>query len=174
MSEGAGRSSLPWIMAALVLVVGGAKLDAARPFVARALAVAAPIVPVLIGAARMESAAPRLERAATVTSWLTILASELCVAAGFFAVDWLDGYERPLRFALAPLVLVAIVIEMLDRRRGGKSRFGAYVALSAGFAAYLSTHTHSDTFLAVFTAFIAALAAGCAALLLAELLARAT
>ena len=39
VSDDSERGSyLPWIMAALVLVVGGAKLDAARPLVARGLA----------------------------------------------------------------------------------------------------------------------------------------
>ena len=170
--EGGGRKALPWVMAALVLVIGGAKLDAARPLVGRALAVAAPIIPVVLGAARIESAAPPIERMAVVTGWLTVLIGEVCVAAGFFGVSWLAGAAAVLRWALLPLVAVAIAAEYFDRRRGGKSRFGAYVALSAGFAAYLSTHTHAAAFFAVFGAFFAALLAGAAALLLGELLAR--
>src|SRR5262245_37468785 len=69
-----GRSYLPWIMAALVLVVGGAKLDAARPIVARALAIAIPIVPVVMAVKRVEGADQTLERAAGAVGWLTILA----------------------------------------------------------------------------------------------------
>ena len=52
VSDEGGRSYLPWVMAALVLVVGGAKLDAARPLVARGLALAIPVVPVALRGVR--------------------------------------------------------------------------------------------------------------------------
>ena len=94
MSDDSDRSWLPWIMAGMVLVVGGAKLDAARPFVARALAVAMPVVPVLIGVKRLEGGKLEVERAASVIGWITILAGEACVVSGFFGLSTVISSAR--------------------------------------------------------------------------------
>jgi hypothetical protein len=173
LSEDSGRSYLPWVIAGLVVVVGGAKVDSARPLVARALAIAAPIVPVAIAMTRVEGASPRLERAAGVVGWLTILAGEACVALGFFHVAELAPLALPLQVTLGVACVAALVIGVLDARSGGKSRFGAYVAIAAVFAGWLSSHTQRDPFASVFGAFfVGFLGGGGVALLLGELGAR--
>lgn len=166
MSEPGERSYLPWIMAGLVLVVGGAKLEAARPIVARALALAIPAVPIAIGVKRLEHASPELERAATVVGWLTILAGEAAVAGGFFEVGVLAPALPYLRWVLYGTCLGALVINTLDARAQGKARFGAYVGIAAGFAIYLSTQHAADPFGAVFGAFFAGFLVGGGALLI--------
>jgi hypothetical protein len=124
----------------------------------------------MIGAKRLEGAAPGLERAGSSIAWLTILAAEACVAGGALGV----GFAEPLapigRYLLYAAVAGALVVETLDARRGGKSRFGAYVGIAAGFATYLSTHAGSQLFSSVFAAFFAALLCGGVTLLLGELL----
>jgi hypothetical protein len=160
-------------MAGLVLVIGGAKLQAARPIVARALALAIPAVPVAIGVKRLEHAKPELERAASAVAWLTILAGEASVVGSFFEVGLLAPAVPWLRWVLYGACLAALVINTLDARAEGKARFGAYVGVAAGFAVYLTTQHNKDPFGAVFGAFFAGfLVGGGALLLVGEALAR--
>ena len=166
VSEPGERSYLPWIMAGLVLVVGGAKLEAARPIVARALALAIPAVPVAIGVKRLEHASPELERAATAVGWLTILAAEAAVAGGFFEVGVLAPALPYLRWVLYGTCLGALVINTLDARAQGKARFGAYVGIADVFSVYLSLQHIADPFGAVFRAFFAGFLVGGGVLLL--------
>jgi hypothetical protein len=174
MNEDSERSSLPWIMAALVLVIGGSKLDLARPHVARALAIAIPIVPVVMGLKRLEGGDLRLERAGSVIGWATILAGELCVARGFFGVAALDGIVAPARGVLYAAAVGALLVGALAARRGIKARFAPLVGIAAAFAVYLSTHPGKDPFAKVYAGFFLALVVGGGAGLLAgELLDRA-
>lgn|GEM_PF-5495666 len=173
MSDDPERSSsyLPWIMAALVLVVGGAKLDAARPLVARGLAVAIPVVPVALAVKRVEGATATLERAATAVGWLTILAGEACVASGLFHVALFDGLAPFARIALYAAAVGALVVHTLEARAQGKARFAGYIGIAAGFSIYLSSHPGKEDFGAVFGAFFVGLAVGGGAgLLTGELL----
>jgi hypothetical protein len=160
MSEGSERSHLPWVMAALVLVVGGAKLDSARPLVARALAIAIPIVPVLMGVKRLDGTDLGLERAAAVVGWLTIAAAEVCVAAGIFHVTALQPWTPFSRYALYGAGAAALVVHTLEARRSSKPRFAAFVGMAAVFAVYVSTHDGRDVFARVFGAFFVALFLG--------------
>ena len=118
--DGSGRSHLPWVVAILVLVVGGAKVDAVRPLLARALAIAAPVIPILLALGRIQGARASVERAGNVVGWLSILAAEICVARGFFGVTSLDGAAGFARAALLFIAGAAVVIELVDRRQGGK------------------------------------------------------
>ena len=173
MSDDSDRSWLPWIMAGMVLVVGGAKLDAARPFVARALAVAMPVVPVLIGVKRLEGGKLEVERAASVIGWITILAGEACVASGFFGVTALDGVAYAARFALYGAAGGALVVHTLEARSGSKARFAPFISMASLFAVYLSLHPNKDAFGAVFGAFfVAFFIGGGAGLFAGELLSR--
>lgn len=161
-------------MGALVLVVGGAKLEAARPLVARILAVAIPIVPVAIGTKRVEGGDARLERSASAVGWLTILAGEACVANGFFHARALDGLAPVLRLALCLAFLGALAVGTLEARRLGKARFAGYVGIAAGFGVYISLHVGADAFASVFGAFfVGFFVGGGSGLLLGELLGRA-
>lgn len=166
------RSNLPWVMAGLVLVIGGAKLEAARPVVARLLAVAIPVVPVLLGVKRVSGGALALERLATALGAVTVLVAELCVLGSFFHVELLTPFEPAFRFALYAAVLGALVAHLLEARSQGKARFAGYIAIAAAFGAFLSTHVDKDPFAAVFGAFFVSVLVGGAALLLGELLAR--
>lgn len=173
MNDDSQRSYLPWVMAALVLVVGGAKVDAARPLVASALAVAIPIVPVVIAARRVEDGGTTLERAAVGVGWVTILAGEICVAGGFLGVGSLAAGAPLARAALYLAGAVALGVHTLEARNLGKPRFAGYIGIAAAFAIYLSTHVGKDPFASVFGAlFIAIAAGGGAGLLIGELLAR--
>ena len=173
VSDEGGRSYLPWVMAALVLVVGGAKLDAARPLVARGLALAIPVVPVALAVKRVEGGALNLERAATAVGWLTILAGEVCVLGGLFHLGPVQGALPFARAALYLAVLAALVVHTLEARSQGKARYAGYVGIAAGFAIYLSNHVGRDTFGAVFGAlFVGMLLGGGAGLLTGELLSR--
>ena len=168
------RSALPWIMAALVLVVGGAKLEAARPLVARVLAVAIPVVPVVIGVKRLEGGDVSLERAGSAVGWLTILAGEACVAVGFFHVSALDGAAPALRLLLCVAAVAALVVSTLEARSRGKARFAGYIGIAAGFGLYISMHGGKDPFASVFGAFFVGFFVGGGGLLLTgELLGRA-
>jgi len=173
MSEDSPRSSLPWIMAALVLVVGAARLEMARPLVARALAIAIPIVPVVMGVKRLEGGNLTLERAGSIVGWLTILAGELCVASGFFHVAALAAVAPFARGALYVAAVSALVVHTLEARRGTKARFAPFIGIAGAFAVYLSTHTGKDPFGSVYAAFFVGLfIGGGAGLLIGELLSR--
>lgn len=167
--DGNRRSPLPWVMAALVLVIGGAKLDFARPHLARALAVALPIVPVVMGVKRLEGGDWSLERAASVVGWLTILAAELCVAGGFFQVGALTAFVPAARLALGGALAAALVVHNLEARRGSKARFAGFIGSAGAFAAYLSWHQSTDAFASVLGSFFVALVVGGAALVAGEL-----
>ena len=147
-------------MAALVLVMGGAKLDAARPYVARGLAIAIPVVPVALAVKRVEGGAVTLERAATVVGWATILAGEACVASGLFHIGVFEGVAPLARLALYAAAVGALVVHTLEARSQGKARFAGYIGIAAGFGIYLSSHRSSDAFSAVFGAFFVGLALG--------------
>jgi hypothetical protein len=172
MSDDAPRSYLGWVMAALVLVIGGAKLEAARPFVARVLAVAIPIVPVALGVKRVEGGAPRLERAATALGWLTILAAELCVLATLFQIAPLAALVPTTRTLLYVALGGSLLAHLAEAKSLGKARFAGYVGIAAGFGLFISTHSQQDAFGAVFGAFFVAVLVGGLALLVAELLVR--
>lgn len=174
MSDDSQRGSyLPWVMAALVLVVGGAKLEAARPLVARGLAVAIPVVPVALAVKRVEGGPASLERAAKLVGWLTILAGEACVLSGLFQVNALDRVVPFARTALYGACVGALLVHTLEARSLGKARYAGYVGVAAGFGLYLSRHVGNDPFGAVFAALFVGLAAGGGVGLLAgELLGR--
>lgn len=173
MNDDSSRSSLPWVMAALVLVVGGAKLDAARPLVAEGMALAIPVVPVALAVKRIEGGGQTLERAAGLVGWLTILAGEACVLNGFFHVAALDSVAALARAALYAAGAGALLVHTLEARSLGKARFAGYIGIAAGFAIYLSTHVGKDGFGSVFGAFfLGLLVGGGAGLLLGELLGR--
>jgi hypothetical protein len=166
-------SSLPWVMAALVLVVGGAKLEAARPFVARGLAVAIPVVPVALALKRVEGGTATLEQAAKAVGWLTILAGETCVVNGLFQVSALDGVAPFARISLYAAGVGALLVHTLEARSLGKARFAGYIGIAAGFSLYLSRHVGNDPFGSVFGAFFVGLAlGGGVGLLMGELLGR--
>jgi len=171
--EPSERSYLPWILATLVLVVGGAKLEAARPLVGRVLALAIPVVPVAIAVKRVEGGGATLERAAGYVGWLTILAGEVCVAGGFFQVAALAWLVPAARFALYGAAAAALVVHTLEARSLGKARFAGYLGIAGGFAVYVSKHTSADPFASVFGAFFVGLfIGGGAGLLTGELLGR--
>jgi len=174
MSDESERSSyLPWVIAALVLVVGGAKVDAARPYVARALALAIPVVPVLMAIKRVEGGDLTLERAASAVGWLTILAGEACVASGYFHVTALDAVTPFARGALYAAAAAALAVHALEARRQPKARFAAFIGIVCVFGVYISTHTSKDAFAGVFGAFfVAFFVGGGSGLLAGELLSR--
>jgi hypothetical protein len=173
MSDEPDRSHLPWIIAALVLVVGGAKVDAARPYVARALALAVPVVPVLMGIKRVEGGNLTVERAAMAVGGLTIVASEACVAGGLFHVTALDAWLPIARALLYAAALAALLVHVLEARAQPKARYAAFIGIACVFGVYVSTHPTKDLFGSVFGAFMVALfVGGGAGLLTGELLAR--
>jgi hypothetical protein len=172
VSDDSERSNLPWVMAGLVLVIGGAKLDAARPIVARILAVAIPIVPVVLGVRRVTGGALLLERTAMAVGGVTVLFAELCVLSSFFHVSLLGAFASVFRLALYAAVVGALVAHLLEARSQGKARFAGYVGIAAGFGVFLSTHVDKDPFSAVFGAFFVAVLVGGAVLLVGELLVR--
>lgn len=173
MSEGAERSRLPWILAALVLVVGGAKLEAARPLIARALSVAVPVVPVAIAVQRVEGGGQALERSARAVGWGAIVAAELCVAGSFLGVGWLGQLLPVARVALYAVTLAALAVHVLEARGLGKARYAGYVGLVAGFALFLSGNASADALGRVLGAFFVGLAlGGGGGLLSGELLSR--
>ncbi len=172
MSDDAPRSYLGWVMAALVLVIGGAKLDAARPIVARILALAIPIVPIGLGVKRDEGGALRLERTATLVGWLTILSAELCVLATIFHVTQVTSLTRAAHLALYAAIAGGLVAHLLEAKSQGKARFAGYVGVAAGYGLFLSNPLANDPFGAVFGAFFVGVLVGGAALLVAELLVR--
>lgn len=172
MNDDQPRSYLPWVMAALVLVIGGAKLEAARPLVARVLSVAIPIVPVALAVKRVEGGALWLERSLTAIGWLTVLAAELSVLLTIFQVGVLASLKLSLEVVLFVALALSLLAHLLEARSQGKARFAGYAGIAAGFGLVLLTHADKDPFAAVFAAFFVGVLVGGAALLLGELLAR--
>lgn len=160
-------------MAALVLVIGGAKLDAARPAIGRLLAVAIPVVPVLLGVKHVAGGNARLERLATGVGWLTVLGAEACVAGAFFHWQALTQALPLARAACSVAVVAAVLLQWLEARSHGKGRFAGYIGISAGYGVFISTHVGKDPFASVFGAFFVGMFVGGAALLVGELLSRA-
>lgn len=160
MNETAERSRLPWILAALVLVVGGAKLEAARPLIARALSVAVPVVPVAIAVQRVEGGGVALERSAQAVGWSAIVLAELCVAGSFLGIEWLKPLLPAAQLALCAVVLAALVVHVLEARGLGKARYAGYIGLVAGFGAFLSRSGAGDALGRVLGAFFVGLALG--------------
>jgi hypothetical protein len=160
MSDEPNRSYLPWVMAALVLLVGGAKLDAARPYIARGLAVAIPVVPVIMAIKRVEGGNLTVERAATAVGWLTIVAGEACVAGGVFHVAALSGLLPVARGLLYAAAVAALVVHTLEARTQPKARYAAFLGIACVFAVYVSTHPGRDMFGSVFGAFFVAFFVG--------------
>lgn len=172
MNDEQPRSYLPWVMAALVLVIGGAKLEAARPLVARVLSVAIPVVPVALGVKRVEGGALWLERGVTAVGWLTVISAELCVLSTIFEVGVLASLRGPLKVVLFAAIALSLLAHLLEARSQGKARFAGYSGIAAGFGLFLLTHVDKDPFSTVFGAFFVGVLVGGAALLLGELLAR--
>ena len=172
MSDEQPRSYLPWVMAVLVLVIGGAKLEAARPIVARLLSVAIPIVPVALGVKRVEGGALAAERAVTAVGWVTVIAAELCVLSAIFHVGVLAPAAGALKVVLFAALALALVAHLLEARSLGKARFAGYAGIAAGFGLFLLGHVDNDPFAAVFGAFFVGVLVGGAALLFGELLSR--
>lgn len=170
--EDSPRSALPWVMAALVLVIGGAKLEAARPVVGRVLAVAIPVVPVLLGLSRVQGGNPRLERLASAVGWLTLLGAEVCVAGAFFHLQLLTQALPAARFLCSLMIVLALVANTWEAQSHGKGRFAAYVGIAAGYGVFISTHVGKDPFASVFGAFFVGMFVGGAALLAGEVLSR--
>jgi hypothetical protein len=166
------RSALPWVMAVLVLVIGGAKLDAARPLVARSLALAVPVVPVLLGVKRVEGGNLTVERAASAVGWLAILAAEACVIFSFFHVQGLGRFMPAARVALYAAAVGALAVHTLEARAHGKARFAGYLGIVAGYGVFVSSHVAKDPFPSVFGALFVGVFVGGVALLLGELLGR--
>jgi hypothetical protein len=155
------RSYLPWLMAALILVIGGAKLEFTRPYLARVLAVAIPVVPVAMGLGRLRDAAPHLERAANGVAALVVVAGEICVAGGFFGVSALSGLVRPAQYGLYAGAFAALLVHVAAvQQSSAKVRFAAFVGIASVFAVYLSSHPNRDAFAGVFGAFFVALFVG--------------
>lgn len=159
-------------MAALVLVIGGAKLEAARPVVGRVLAVAIPLVPVLLGVKRIEGGNPALERLAKGVGWVAILGAEACVAGAFFHQQLLTQGLPAARVACVVAAAAALVANVLEARSHGKGRFAGYIGITSGYGVFISTHVGKDPFLSVFGAFFVGMFTGGAALLVGELVSR--
>jgi hypothetical protein len=172
VSDDQPRSYLPWVMAGLVLVIGGAKLEAARPLVARVLSLAIPIVPIALGVKRVEGGARRVERSATAVGWLIVLAAELCVLSAIFHVGVLTSFSKPLELVLTAAIALSLVPHLLEAKSQGKARFAGYAGIAAGFGLFLLRHVDRDPFAAVFGAFFVGVLVGGSALLVGELLAR--
>jgi hypothetical protein len=172
MSDESPRSALPWVMAALVLVIGGAKLDAARPIIGRILAVAIPVVPVVLGVKRLEGGNAQLEKTASAVGWMTILGAEACVAGAFFHLQLLTDALPYARVALYVALVGGLLAHLLEARSHGKARFAGYVGIAAGYGVFISGHVGKDPFASVFGAFFIGVLSGGAALLAGELLSR--
>lgn len=153
-------SYLPWLMGVLILVISAAKLDAARPTLATVLAVAVPVVPVVMGVYRLQGSGEDLERAALAVGGITVLAGELCVARGFFGVGALEAVLVPARFALYGAATASLAVHVLAVRRGMNRYFSAFLGIASVFAVYLSAHPGKDAFSGVFGAFFVALFVG--------------
>jgi hypothetical protein len=160
-------------MGALVLVVGGSKIEQVRPYIAFALSLAIPVVPVALALKRLEGGDEALERAAGLVGWAAILAAEACVAGALFHVEFLGAWLPLLRAACVAAALAGLVVHLFEAKRLGKARFAGYVGLVAGFGAYLANHVGRDPYASVFGAFfVGVIAGGGAGLLLGELLSR--
>jgi hypothetical protein len=160
-------------MGALVIVVGGSKLDQARPHIARALSLAIPVVPVAIALKRIEGGGEALERAAGLVGWAAILVAEACVVGALFHVEIIGTALPFLRAACVAAALAGLGVLLLEARRVGRARFAVYVGLVAAFGAYLSNHVGRDDYASVFGAFfVAVFVGGGAGLFVGELLSR--
>lgn len=155
-----GSGYLPWMIAGAVLSFGGAKVEALRPQLAVAIALAVPVVLATSGVFRLRGAPPALETCALVLGGAVVIAAELGVAGGFLGMTRLAGALPAARMALVALPLPALLLHTLAAREGLNSRFGAWIGMACAFAWYVSSSTAPDRFAGVFTAFFFALGVG--------------
>lgn len=154
------RGYLPWMVGALVLIFGAARIDALRPHLASVIALSAPVVAVTSGVYRFRGAHRALESSALLLGGLVVIAAEVCIGGGLLGMTNLTPLLKLARPVLIAAVGVALVLHTVAVRRGLNPRFGAWIGMASAFAWYVSRYEDADRFAGVFAGFFFALAVG--------------
>jgi hypothetical protein len=154
------RGYLPWMISAVVLIFGAARIEALRPHLATIMALAAPVVAATSGVYRFRGAHHALETCALVVAGLVVVAAEVCVAGAFLGMARLAPLVGVARHLLIAAVGAALALHTLAVGRGLNPRFGAWIGMAAAFAWFVSGYVGDDRFGAVFSGFFFALAVG--------------
>lgn len=154
------RGYLPWMIGSIVLIFGAARIDALRPHLATAVALAVPVVAATSGVYRFRGAHQALETLALAVGGVAVVAAEALIAGGLLGMDNLTPVLTFARPALASATAAALVLHVLAVRRGLNPRFGAWIWMAAAFAWYVSSRSPGDRFSIVFAGLFVALALG--------------
>jgi hypothetical protein len=161
MSEAFSRVRLPLLLFSLLLLVGGSKLDAVRPFEGEVVAFVIPAVAVFSAVAPFTEVHPRVRNPVFGLGAVVLALSELAAYhAVFDSARGVWSLATPIVFALA--LPLAIWGEVAGALRGLRSRLSAWLGLSMVFALYFRGHAArgDNLFGSVFAAFFVALLLG--------------
>ncbi len=161
LEEFVDRWRIPILAGVAVLLFAGTRFKASRPYEATFVALALPVVAVVMGALPLRDAHPKLRAAAFGVGGLVLLASELSVSHALFpaVVPALPFVPFVVLFGL--LALAAALVEALASGRGILNRFAPWVGMTVALSLYLPAHIDlADRFSAVLAGVIVALFAG--------------
>ena len=160
MSDALSRLRLPLLLCALLLLVGGSKLDSVRPFEGQVVALLIPLIAVVSGVAPYREAHSALRNLVfALGAWVLVLAE-----LGPYRVVFEESAAAPslsTTLLLAASMVLAVVFEVAGAQRGLRSRLSAWLGLAIAFALYFPAHAaKSNLFGSVFAAFLIALFLG--------------
>jgi len=160
MSDALSRLRLPLLLASLLLLVGGSKLDSVRPLEGQIVALLIPVIAVFAGVGPFRDAHATLRNGVFALGALVLVLAEL----GPYRVVFEGSVTAPtfnIVLLLLGALLLAVVFEVAAARRGLRSRLSAWFGLAIVFALYFPGHAApSNLFGSVFAAFLIALFLG--------------
>jgi len=161
MSDALSRLRLPLLLGALLLLIGGSKLDSVRPLEGQIVALLIPVIAVFSGAAPFRDARSGLRNSVFALGAVVLVLAEL----GPYRVVFADTIAAPTlstSLLLVGAMALAVRFEVAGAQRGLRSRLSAWFGLAIVFALYFPAHAASgdNLFGSVFAAFLIALFAG--------------
>lgn len=155
------RWRIPILAGVAIALFAGTRFEASRPYEAKFVALALPVVAVVMGALPLRDAHPTLRRAAFAIGGVLLMVAELCVSHALFpgGVPALPFW--PTAVVLGALALGAVAVEAVAASRGILTRFAPWVGMTVVLSLYLPAHYNlADPFNAVLAGVIVAMAGG--------------
>ena len=160
MSDPLSRLRLPLLLAGLLVLVGGSKLDAVRPLEGQVVGFVIPLVAVCSGVGPFRDVYPSLRNAVFASGAAVLVLTELSPYRVVVA-ESLTPPALGLKLLLAAAIPLAVWFEAAGARRGVRTRISAWFGLAVVFALYFPGHAEpQNLFGSVFAAFLVALLVG--------------